>query len=158
MPKYLYLFLPFLVASCGFFGDEKDLKWFKANISEIEAIKAEIGEIQGIRHVSGRKPWENNNFKHFDHEPTANEVERYNRLYKKLNNLKVLSASIDRMEGSFEIVTYDSGVFGEIFQSFNFIPEPSKAVVLSTPEVWACNKTKIEHWYVCEGVPQSKNT
>ncbi|WP_147271827.1 hypothetical protein [Corallincola holothuriorum] len=144
--------LVLLFAGCGFMGSEKEEEWLSQNLDRISEVKSEILSMSELTVVYVQSDIVDGSF---FHKPTSEEVEAYNGIRAKLHSLGISRAEVDLRSGGVGFVTYDSGVFGDIYQSFDFIPAPSKSVKLTTPEVWSCKKLDVELWYVCEGVAAS---
>lgn len=128
-----------------------DERWFLKNSDVLYGLAAEALSFEGLYSVSGSEPWKDNVFKLMRSDPTWSEVERYNRIHTRLKDLNIKSLSVSSEQQTVSFVTYDSGVFGDIYQSIVYSRMPAKSTELTTPEVWSCRELKV-HWYMCNGV------
>ena len=146
-----FLFATFLIG-CGYFGEEIDESWVKDNLSSLDQLAEEILSIEGLASVSGVEPYTDNTFNRFEHHPSESEIDTYNNLQKKLESLAVRSVSVLPSELTVSFVFYDSGVFGDSYQSVVYSKRPDIATELNTPEVFKCKALSNNTWHICEGV------
>ena len=154
MKAYKYFFFFSIVifsVGCGFFGKEFDEAWLKNNVVNLNQVAKQALSIDGLSSVSGKNLYKDNAFKRFQVPPSASDIDNYNNLHKQLKKLNVKSLSVATNERSVSFVLYDSGVYGEAYQSVVYSERSEISTELTTPEVFSCKQSIYDLWFICEG-------